>query len=491
VKVTTEHTPDCNAVVTVEVDDERIQSALKTAAQRISRARPIPGFRPGKAPYAMVERTFGKELLLDEAIDGMAQQIYREVLKDEKIDVYDSGKLDVVQKEPVILRFTIPTRPVVTLSDYHTISLKPRPVEVTDAEVDAVLARSQKDAAEMVPVTRAVQMNDMVTIDVKGGLEGADPFSREGMPVTVEKAGGVFPWLDQLVGTNPGETRTINYTYPEDAGDAFKGKTATFTVTVTDVKEPQLPELNDEFAKSISTFETLEQLKRRVRADLYEEKERVESDRFSDEVLDTIVDQSQIAYPASMLEDEVEQEVARAKDLASRLGLTWDKYLELGGRSADAYRSDARPRAEKRLKRLLVMLQLVEEEKVEVKDKEVDVEIDERARQAELQGGNAAQTRRKLSTPESRGDIELNLKLRKTVDRIVAMAKGEPTSGMIVTPEMLRQEMRAREQEKAQTSAPAAGGLITDPSQVTSENWPKGLDHPLVPGEDDQSRTRR
>ncbi|MCL4393334.1 MAG: trigger factor [Chloroflexi bacterium] len=490
-KVTTEHTPDCNAVVTVEVDDERTQSALKTAAQRVSRARPIPGFRPGKAPYAMIERAFGKEFLLDEAIDGMAQQIYRQVLKDEKIDVYDSGKLDVVQKEPVILKFTIPTRPVVTLGDYHSISLKPRPVEVTDAEVDEVVARFQREAAEMVPVTRAVQLNDLVTIDVNGGLEGRDPFNREGLQVTVEKASGVFPWLEQLVGANPAETRTVTYTYPDDASENLKGKVATYTVTVTDVKEPHLPELNDEFAKSISSFETFDLFKRRIRANLYEEKERVESDRFSDEVLDTIVEQSQIAYPASMLEDEIDQDIAQAKELASRLGMTWDKYLELGSRDEAAYRADARPRAEKRLKRLLIMLQLVEEEKVEASGKEVDVEIDERARAVEQQGGNAAQVRRNLSTPESRRDIELNLKLRKMVDLIVAMAKGEPTSGKIVTPEMLRQEMRARELEQSQAKPPAPGGLITDPSQVTSANWPKGLDHPLTPGEDEQNRTRR
>ena len=114
-KVTTEHTPDCNAVVTVEVDDERIKARSKTAAQRISRARPIPGSGRARRLMRWSSARSAKNYLLDEAIDGMAQQIYREVLKDEKIDVYDSGKLDVVQKEPVVLKFTIPTRPVVTI----------------------------------------------------------------------------------------------------------------------------------------------------------------------------------------------------------------------------------------------------------------------------------------------------------------------------------------------------------------------------------------
>jgi len=484
-KITTEHTPDCNAVITVEVDDERVQGALKSAAQRVSRIRPVPGFRPGKAPYNMVERAVGKELLLDEAIDGMAQEIYRQVIKDEKIEVYDAGKLDVVQKEPVILKYTIPTRPVVTLGDYHSIHLKPRPIEVTDAEVDEVLERFRKEQAEMTPVTRPVQLGDLATITVKGGVEGLEPLDRDGIQISIDKEKGVFPWLEQLVGADLNEPRPVAYTYPDDADESLRGKVATYTVTVTDLKEPHLPELNDEFAKSISAFETLEALKMRIRTDLYAEKEREEENRFVDEVLDAIVEQSQIAYPGLMLDDEIDQDVARSKQLASQLGLTWDKYLQLAGRDEAAYRNEARPRAEKRLKRLLTLLQVGEDEKIQVSDKEVDVEIDQRAQVAAQQGGNAAQTRRALSSKESRHDIEFSLRLRKAVDLIAALAKGEPTSGKIITPEMLREEMRAREQaQQQQAGAPSPGGLITDPSQVTSANWPRGLDRPIVPGQE-------
>jgi trigger factor len=483
-KVTTEHTPDCNAIVTVEVDDERVQRALRTAAQRVSRVRPVPGFRPGKAPYNLVERAVGKDLLLDEAIDGIAQEIYRQVIKDEKIDVYDAGKLDVVQKEPVILKYTIPTRPVVTVGDYHSIHLKPRAIEVTDAEVDEMIERFRKEQAEMVPVTRPVQLSDLVTINIQGGVEGLEPMDGEDMQITVDKDKGTFPWLDQLVGANVNEPRTITYTYPDDASENLKGKTATYTVTVADVKEQHLPELDDEFAKSISTFETMDALRTRIRANLYAEKEHEEEDRFADEVLDAIVEQSQVAYPASMIEDEIDQDVTRSKELASQLGLTWDKYLQLAGRDEAAYRNDARPRAEKRLKRLLTLIQLAEEENIEVTPKEVDVEIDQRAQDAGRQGGNAAQTRRALSTKDSRRDIEINVKLRKALDRVVAMAKGEPTSGKIITPEMLREEMRQREEAERQQAAPTQGGLITDPSQVKSEDWPRGLDKPIIPGQE-------
>ncbi len=486
-KVTTERTPDCNAIVTVEVDESQVAGAMKTAAQRISRVRPIPGFRPGKAPYERVERAVGKNLLRDEAIDELAQSVYKQVIEDEQIDVYDAGKLDVVQKEPLILKYTIPTRPVVTLGDYRSIHMQPQPVEVKDEEVDQIIERLRQEQATMTPVTRAVALGDLVTINVKGGIEGQEPFTRDGMQVRVQKEQGTFPWIEQLVGTNVNEPRTITYVYPEDTPNKeIAGKTATYDVTVTDVKEMQLATVDDEFAKSVSAFETLEQLKGRIRSNILAEKQAEENNRFADQVVDTEVDQSQIAFPASMIEDEIELELGRSKEIAQQIGLTWDKYLQLSGKDEQAFRETVRPRAEKRIKRLLTLMELAEAEKIQVDSKEIDVEIDRRAQEAAQAGGRADQTRRTLSSRESRRDIEFSLRMGKAIERLVAIAKGEPTSGKILTPEMVLEEERARAQAAASGNAPSgsSSGLITDPSQVNSENWPRGLDRPLIPGQD-------
>lgn len=481
-KVTTERTPDCNAIVTVEVDAEQLSRAMKTAAQRISRVRPVPGFRPGKAPYAIVERAVGKDWLLDEAIDTLAQSLYKQVLKDEKIDAYDAGKLDVPQKEPLILKFTIPTRPVVTLGDYHSIHLQPKEIAVSDEQVNQVIERFRMEQAQMVPVTRPVQMSDLVTIDVEGDIDGQAPLHSHGLQVRVEKENAPFPWLEQLVGANTTEPRTIPYTHlADDSNPNLAGKTATYTVTVTDIKEPHLPAVDDEFAKSISEYQTLDQFKRHIRSTLQAQKEADEENRFTDEVVDAVIEQSQIAHPASMVEDQIDQEIERSKDMAKQLGLTWEKYLQLSGKSEAAFREDLRPRAVKRLKRLLVLLELMQAEGVEVTSKEVDIEIDRRAEQAARSGGRADQTRRALSTASSRRDIEFSLKMGKTIERVVAMVKGNPTSGKIITPDMVREEQRARAQALQPTPTP--GGLITDPAQVRAENWPRGLERPLIPGE--------
>lgn len=485
-KVTTERTPECQAIVKVEVDDGQIQGAMKTAAQRISKVRPIPGFRPGKAPLAAVERAVGKDALRDEAIEELAQTLYKQVLKDENIDAYDAGKLDVPQKEPLVLQFTIPTRPVVTLGDYRSIHMKPEPVTVTDQEIEDVLKRYQEQQGQMVPVTRPVQMGDLVTMDVNGGIEGQPANDNKGLQIRMDAEKPTFPWLDQVVGMNAGETRTITYTYPaDDPNPNLAGKTATYTATVTDVKEPHLPAIDDELAKAVSPFETVALLRTQVRNSLQQQKEREEENRFTDQVVDAVVAQSEIRYPASMLDDELDIDINRSKQLAQRLGLTWDRYLQLSGKNEQEYREEQRPNAEQRLKRLLVLLQLVEAEKIEVSTKDVDVEIDQRAQEAARQGGRADQTRRQLSTPESRKDIEFNLKLNKAIERIVAIAKGEPTSGLIVTPEMVREEQLARERaEAAEQAAKKPAGLITDPSQVRPEDWPRGLDRPLIPGEE-------
>ncbi|MCI0475735.1 MAG: hypothetical protein L0Y55_05770, partial [Anaerolineales bacterium] len=220
-----------------------------------------------------------------------------------------------------------------------------------------------------------------------------------------------------------------------------------------------------------------------------DQKQSEEDGRFEDEVMDAVIAQAQIAMPDSNIDDETDLEVNRMKQIAQRIGLTWERYLQLGGKDEQAVRADARPHAEKRVKRLLALMQLAEAENITVTDKDVDVEIDRRAMIAEAQGERAAQTRRELATPDNRRNLEFGIKLGKAVAQMVAIAKGEPTSGKILTPEMVqRAEQRAREQaaaEKtaAQSAAVSPSGLITDPTQVSAQNWPRGLDKPVVPGQ--------
>ncbi len=485
-KVSTEQQPDCTAIVTVEVDDEQLRRAMGSAAQRVSRVRPIAGFRPGKAPYDLVERAVGKELLLDEAIDQLAQTLYKQVLRDEKIEPYDAGKLNVKQREPLILEYTIPTRPVVTLGDYRAVHLKPKQITVSDDEIAKVIEQLRKEQAELTPVTRPAQLGDLLTIDVEGGYEGEKAIDQKGFPITLEKSHAVFKWLEQLVGANSNEPRTVKYTMPsDDPNEARRGKTATYHVTITDIKEPRLPNVDDDFAKSVSEFESLDQLKSQIREGLRAQKEVEEQDRFANEVVDTIVDKSQISYPGSMLEDEVNIEVERSRGFAAQMGLTLEKYLQLVGKTEEQFRDEAKPIAEKKVRRLLTLIELIHAENISVTRQQVDEEIAHQVMHAVQSGRREKEARRALSTPAARKDLEWSLKVRQVVEHVVATAKGEPTSGKIVTPEMVRQEeqQRARERAAAASEKPSSE-LITDPSKIRAQDWPSGLQKPLVSGKD-------
>ncbi|MBI3742070.1 MAG: trigger factor, partial [Chloroflexi bacterium] len=424
--IKTEQTNDAKAIVTVEVDEERVQGAMRLAAQHVSRARPLAGFRPGKAPYEIVERTFGKDYLREHAIDDLAQEIYKQILRDEKIPAYAAGQLEIAQPEPLILRYTIPTRPVVMLGDYRAIHLQPQPIAVTEDEVTKTIDQIRREHATLAPVERAVQSGDVLTVNLKGGFQDKDPVDSQGLVVTVDKESSTFPWVDQLIGAMLNETRNVAYTYPADDLPDLAGKTASYAVTITEHKEQQLPPLDDDLAKLVGKFETLAQLMTQLRADLREQKKNEEENRFADQVIDAIIAQSQIVFPEIMLNDQIDQEISREQRFATQLGMAWDKYLEMTGKSGAKLREEMKPRAENKIKRLLTVLELVKAENIEVTREEVLAEIDRQVAYAVANGAKEPQARKQLNNAATRRDLELNLKMRLAVDRVTARAKGEP-----------------------------------------------------------------
>lgn len=464
--ITKEITPDRLAVVTVEVDDDQMQSAMKRAAQNISRIRPMPGFRPGKAPYEMVERAFGKELIVEEAVEELSKSLYRQVIKDNDLNPIDVGNLEVVQKEPPILKYTIPVAPEIKLGAYKEIKMQPDQVEVTDKEVDDVLNRFQLTQATVTPVERPVQSGDVITVDVSGGVEGEEPVDENGLRVTVgDRTQAYLPFDENLVGMNAGETREFDYVYPEDYSDEnFRGKTSHYKVTLQDLKEQQLPELTDEFAQAVSEFKTLDQFKGNIRDIIRRSKERDNEVKFANDVLQAIVEQSEIAFPPQMLDHELEHDLEHFKENILQMGLTWDNYVRLSGKTRDQIKEELRPNAEKRLKQLLVLGELIKAEHVTVTNEQIKADIERRVQESVAAGANPNVARRAFGSQDARENIGFNLRVNQVMTRIVAIAKGESVSGLILTPDMVRGE------------SPMPSGLITDPRQVREQDWPKGIE---------------
>src|SRR5581483_8237100 len=462
--ITKEFTPDRQDIVTVEVDEEQMQNALKRAAQNVSRVRPIPGFRPGKAPYEMVERAFGKELLVEEAVEDLSRSMYGQVLRDTEINPVDAGRLEIVQKEPPVFKYTIPVAPVVKLGDYKSIHMQPEPVEVTDAEVEEILSRFQNTQATLSPVARAVQKGDVITVDVRGGVTDMEPVEETNLRVTVGDDKQVrLPFDAELIGMNAGETKEFDYTYADDYEDeSVRGKTAHYTVTVHDIKETQLPELTDEFAQAVSQFKTLEQFKGNIRDILLRQKERDREVKFANDVLQAVTDQAEIAYPPVMLEHELEHRLEHLKEDVKRLGLTWENYLRFSGKTEEQIKEELRPQAEKSLKQMLVLGELMHVENITVSREELNADIERRVQESVQAGAQANVARRAYNQKDARENIEFELRVNKIMNKLVAIAKGEPTSGLILTPDMVQGE------------GAIPSGLITDPDQVRRE-LEKGL----------------
>ncbi len=462
--ITKEFTPDRQAIVTVEVDETQMQGALKRAAQHVSRLRPVPGFRPGKAPYETVERAFGKELLVEEAVEDLSRTVYGQVLNDTEINPIGMGQLEIVQKEPPIFKYTIPITPEVKLGDYHSIHMQPDPVEVTDAEVNEIIGRFQNTHATLAPVTRTAQTGDVVTLNLNGQIEELETITEQDLRVTLgDDAIARLPFESEILGMRIGETKEFDYTYADDyEEETVRGKTGHFTLAVTDLKEKQLPELTDEFAQAVSQFQTLEQFQGNIREILHRQKERDQDTKFANDVLQAAVEQSEIVYPPIMLEQELEHRLEHLQEDIKRLGLTWENYIRFSGKTENELKTELRPQAEKALKQMLVLGELIRAENIVVSPQELKADIERRVSEAVAAGAKENVARKAYNHKDARENIAFNLRVNKIMRRLVAIAKGEPTSGLILTPDMARGE----------NAIPS--GLITDPDQVRRE-LDKGL----------------
>jgi trigger factor len=416
--------------LTVEVDDERVQPALRAAARRISKDYRIPGFRPGKAPYEVVLRHYGETALYQAALDDISQKVYQDVLEQEKIEPIGPGEMDIVELKPMKLKFVVPLRPEVNLGDYGALHVDYAPPIVDDEAVEHELEHLREHQAVLEPVERPAQMGDVVTLDAKAFMnDGENPSDflladQDVALVLEEKADWPMPgFAAQVIGINAGEERKFDLAFADDyVNESLRGKVAHFEVKAKEVKSRSLPEWNDELAKSLGEFETLDALRANVREQL-EDAARAGVDKdYRQKVVDQLVEQSTIKYPPTLLEAELDDYV---KDFDRRLReqkLTLEDYLKIEGKTAEQFREEVKPQAEARMKRSLVIGKIVEREHITVDPSDVEERI---SNLSSPWGERAAEMRKLLATNESREMLELDLLTDKGIDRLAAIARGE------------------------------------------------------------------
>lgn len=418
--------------LTVEVPADRLESALHSAARRIGTRTRIPGFRPGKAPYKMIVQKVGEEAVFDEALDELGQEVYRQALDEAEVEPYAPGSLDeVVSRDPLTLRYTIPLEPEVQLGDYHAIRIPVQEPQVADEAVDQMVEELRQRHAVMETVQRAADMTDVVVVDVVGQLTSEDEgasgklLEEKGVPVLVaDTTDWPIPGIaGHLLGIVAGEEKQIDYTFPEDyTNESLRGKAARFLVHAVEVKSRMLPELNDDLARQLGEFSDLMDLKLKVRKSLLEEAARTGDRDYANRAVEALVAGATYQYPPIMVEQE---QKAMLRDLDRRLQaqrLSLADYLKIEKKTEDDVKKELEPQAVERVKRSLALGKLVELEELHIEDSEVSAELE---RVVAPWDSQAKDVRKAIDNPVGRRSIAMDLLTDKAVQRLVAIARGE------------------------------------------------------------------
>ena len=430
-KVTKEKVENCQAFLTVEMEPAEMEAGMQDAYRHLVQRANIPGFRKGKAPRAVVERTLGKGRLLEEAIDHIIPQAYEQACKEQSIEPYAQPSVEITKAEPLTFKAVVPLTPNVTPGDYKSIRMTPEVADVKDENVNSVLEELRHQHATWEPVDRAVDYNDMATIDINSDSEEKPLIQKIGSQYYVSKD-SISPapgFAAQIVGMKKGETKEFDLTFPADYPTTqFAGKQARFKVTLHEVKEEKLPDLNDGFAASISTeFNTLDALLEEVVKSLkLGAKERARRD-FEEKVINAAVEQSKIESPPVIIDLEINRII---NDQARQLQMTgrgMDDYLRSINKTPAQLQEDLRPVAVRNVNASLVLSKISEMEKIEVTEDEIKNGIDNMVRS--IGGGKKEEKIKNLDTPPKPPSLTQSIKTRKTIERITDIAKNTGSSG--------------------------------------------------------------
>ena len=364
-KVETERLENCQMALTIEVEEERTRQALRDAARRISRQAKIPGFRPGKAPYNVVARYLGKEALYQEIVDKLGDTIYKEALEQAGIEPFGQATLTDYQTEPLVLKLVVPLRPVVELGDYRQIHLEAEEEAIREKQVNQALSRIQEQNTFWEPVERPAQWGDLAIVDIEGTVRGEAVVENKGRELILKgDSSDPVPGLsDKLLGMTVKEQRELTLTYPEDFEDGdLAGQQAQFKIYLQDLKQQVVPDIDDDLARTVGNYETLEDLKAELRRELQTKAD----EEFANRALAALVERAEIEFPLMMLEKETDDWLKEFDRGLKRQNLNLENYLAMRKVTEEEFRKQISPQIEERLKRSLALGKLAELEGLDI-----------------------------------------------------------------------------------------------------------------------------
>lgn len=459
-KVTTERLPDCKVKLTVEIDPERLKEPLRQTTRRLSRRMRIPGFRPGKAPFSVIVRRFGREALLAEVVEKEGQGWYRKALEEAELESYGQAQLEITSHDPLVIIFTLPVAPVVDLGEYQDLRLDWEPSVVSDEEVEKELARLQQENVSLEPRERPAELEDVVTLDIEGrfGDKVVVDVKERAVMLTPDVSYPVTGFAERIMGLSPGKDREFTLTYPQDhANTAWAGKEAHFRVHMHSLKVRVTPELNDELARTIGDYETLDEWRASVREQLETRALNLAEQDYANAVVEALANQAHVEFPAVMVERQLDSMMKEIDQSLQQRGLGLENYLVIAGQSQEEYRESLRETAEKRLKNGLVLEELIQTEGLEISEVDVEAKIDLMAEALSDKEGNLRQG---LANEEMREFLRRNSLTQAAVDILKAIGRGEYVARDTVEP-----EEEGEKEEKDESEAT----LEAEPTETAEE----------------------
>ncbi len=423
--VKVENTDNKNEVkLTFNIEAEKFEEAMKKVYSKTAKYFNIPGFRKGKAPMQLVERQYGSAIFYEDAFNELVPEIYDEAIKENKIEAVSKPNIDIVQMEKgkeLIFTAVVETKPEVELGKYKGVEIKKIEYKTTDKDIEHELGHMAERNARLVTIEdRPVEKGDITIIDFEGSIDGVkfEGGSAENHELEIGSNTFIPGFEDQIIGMKIDEVKDVKVKFPDEYfSKDLAGKDAVFKVTLHEIKKKELPKIDDEFAKDVSEFDTLDELKNSIKERLDTDNERKAKYEIEEEAIKTVCDNTKLDIPNGMVELEIDNMM---KDMETRLsyqGLNLNQYMQMLGKTESDMRGEFKEQAERQIKSRLVLEAIVKAENIEVEEKDVAEKVKEMAKQY------GRKEEELLENEQLKEYISENLKTEKAIDFIVKNAK--------------------------------------------------------------------
>jgi trigger factor len=426
-KVTRDDGENRQAILHIEVEEDRVEKHLQRAHQKVGARVSIPGFRKGKAPRRIVEQFVGREYLLEEAMETLVPEAVNVAVEESDIEsTHTPPRVNVIERDPIVkIDATVALPPIATLGDYKKLKFDDELEVVTDDQIEEQLTQIQESKATWEPVPRASKLGDMLTITSKGVVEGKE-FATVDDGEYLAEAGSSYPapgYSEQLKGMKEGDSKEFDIELPADfPNEEFAGKTATFTVSVADVKKKELPKLTNELAASLGEdFKSVAELRARISENLEAQAKDVLRRSLEEKIIDALVEGAEFEVSPMTIEHDAEHVLEDQQRQLAQYNIDFEQYIQGIGKSSEEIIAEAQDSAELRLKRMLVIDTLAENGGASVSDEEVAAEIAVMQETPQYANEN-------LDTDEARDAVQRILRRRTAIDQVIEITH-QPKAG--------------------------------------------------------------